>query len=146
MKGKKLIVSIIPIIALVALIVAETGGVTNNRVRTDFDFLSLNIEVTKEGTGDRVAQSGNKVKVDYTGTLKDGTKFDSSKDRNESFEFILGTGAVIKGWEEGLLGMKVGETRLIQIPSNFGYGSLGSGIIPPNAGLIFEVEMLEITD
>ena len=96
------------------------------------------------GTGDE-AKSGQTVVVHYTGWLTDGTKFDSSKDRNQPFSFPLGQGRVIKGWDEGVVGMKVGGTRLLNIPSDLGYGASGAGgVIPPNARLKFEVELLEL--
>lgn len=105
---------------------------------------SLKIETLKEGTG-AAAKNGDTVSVHYTGTLIDGTKFDSSLDRGEPFSFTLGEGRVIAGWEQGILGMKVGEQRKLFIPSALAYGSSGAGgIIPPNAPLIFEVELLEI--
>jgi FKBP-type peptidyl-prolyl cis-trans isomerase FkpA len=89
------------------------------------------------------AASGQRVKVHYTGWLTDGTKFDSSKDRDDPFVFPLGGGHVIKGWDEGVQGMKVGGTRLLTIPPALGYGSGGAGgVIPPNATLLFEVELL----
>jgi len=85
------------------------------------------------------------VVVHYTGWLEDGTKFDSSLDRNTPFDFSLGAGQVIKGWEEGVTGMQSGGKRKLTIPSNLGYGSRGAGgVIPANATLIFEVELLEI--
>jgi FKBP-type peptidyl-prolyl cis-trans isomerase FkpA len=104
----------------------------------------LRYEDIEPGTGD-TAQSGQKAKVHYTGWLTNGEKFDSSKDRNEPFEFKLGAGQVIKGWDEGVAGMKVGGKRRLTIPPALGYGSRGAGgVIPPNAELIFEVELLGV--
>ena len=102
----------------------------------------LQYEEIKEGNGAE-AKAGNRVIVHYTGWLTDGTKFDSSKDRNEPFDFNLGRGEVIKGWDEGVQGMKVGGIRKLTIPANLGYGARGAGgVIPPNATLVFEVEFL----
>jgi FKBP-type peptidyl-prolyl cis-trans isomerase FkpA len=96
------------------------------------------------GEGD-VAAAGKNVTVHYTGCLTDGKKFDSSKDRNDPFVFPLGGGRVIKGWDEGVAGMKVGGKRKLTIPSALGYGSRGAGgVIPPNATLVFEVELLGV--
>lgn len=104
----------------------------------------LQIEDTVVGNGAE-AKTGDMVSVHYTGWLTNGSKFDSSKDRNQAFEFPLGAGRVIKGWDEGVTGMKVGGTRKLTIPSDLGYGARGAGgVIPPNATLIFEVELLEI--
>jgi FKBP-type peptidyl-prolyl cis-trans isomerase len=98
----------------------------------------------KEGTGD-AAKAGDTVQVHYTGWLKDGTKFDSSLDRKEPFEFPLGKGRVIKGWDEGVAGMKPGGKRKLIIPPELGYGKRGAGNkIPPDAELTFEVELLKI--
>ena len=96
------------------------------------------------GTG-ATAAPGNKVKVHYSGFLTTGEKFDSSRDRGEPFSFPLGQGQVIKGWDEGVAGMKVGGQRQLRIPPQLGYGAAGAGgAIPPNATLIFDVELLEV--
>jgi len=96
------------------------------------------------GSGNAAA-SGQKVSVHYTGWLTNGTKFDSSKDRGEPFIFPLGKGHVIKGWDEGVAGMKVGGKRKLTIPAALGYGARGAGgVIPPNATLVFEVELLDV--
>ena len=106
----------------------------------------LQYEDTVIGTGAN-AQAGQKVKVHYTGWLYNdgvqGAKFDSSKDRGQPFEFSLGAGQVIKGWDEGVQGMAVGGTRRLVIPAALGYGARGAGgVIPPNATLLFEVDFL----
>lgn len=96
------------------------------------------------GEGD-AAGAGQRVSVHYTGWLTDGTKFDSSKDRNDPFDFPLGAGHVIRGWDEGVQGMQVGGVRKLTIPPALGYGARGAGgVIPPNATLVFEVELLKI--
>jgi peptidylprolyl isomerase/FKBP-type peptidyl-prolyl cis-trans isomerase FkpA len=104
----------------------------------------LKIEDLVVGTGIE-AVAGKTISVHYTGTLTDGTKFDSSKDRGTPFEFTLGAGQVIQGWDQGFAGMKVGGKRKLTIPASLGYGSQGAGgVIPPNATLIFEVELLGV--
>lgn len=96
------------------------------------------------GTGE-VAKAGQTVSVHYTGWLTNGTKFDSSVDRGQPFSFPLGAGRVIKGWDEGVQGMKVGGKRKLTIPANLGYGARGAGgVIPPNATLVFDVELLSV--
>jgi FKBP-type peptidyl-prolyl cis-trans isomerase len=98
----------------------------------------------KKGTGP-VAKAGDTVRVHYTGWLTNGTKFDSSVDRGDPLEFKLGAGMVIKGWDEGVTGMKVGQKRQLQIPPALGYGERGAGaVIPPNAELIFDVELVGV--
>ena len=111
----------------------------------------LQYEDTVAGTGD-TARSGHHVSVHYTGWLHDpsrpdgrGAKFDSSKDRGQPFVFGLGQGQVIRGWDEGVQGMKVGGTRVLTIPAELGYGARGAGgVIPPNATLVFEVDLLGV--
>jgi FKBP-type peptidyl-prolyl cis-trans isomerase FkpA len=96
------------------------------------------------GTG-KAAKAGDTVRVHYTGTLMSGAKFDSSRDRGTPFDFVLGTGGVIKGWDQGVVGMKVGGKRRLVIPQAFGYGEAGSPPnIPPKAGLKFDIELLDV--
>ena len=104
----------------------------------------LQYEDLSEGAG-AAAKAGDSIEVHYTGWLANGTKFDSSLDRGRPFGFQLGAGRVIKGWDEGVAGMKVGGKRKLVIPAALGYGARGaSGVIPPNAELTFEVELLGI--
>jgi FKBP-type peptidyl-prolyl cis-trans isomerase len=104
----------------------------------------LVIEELRPGTGAE-ARSGNTVTVHYVGTLTNGTKFDSSRDRGKGFTFSLGKGQVIKGWDQGVAGMKVGQLRKLTIPPHLAYGAGGfPPVIPPNSTLVFEVELLEV--
>ena len=104
----------------------------------------LQYEDLQQGSGAEAVR-GRPVSVHYTGWLTDGTKFDSSVDRGQPFTFPLGAGRVIKGWDEGVAGMKVGGKRRLTIPPDLGYGAQGAGgVIPPNATLIFDVELLDV--
>ncbi len=103
----------------------------------------LKIEDLTIGEGEEI-KSGDTVTVHYSGTLEDGTKFDSSYDRKEPFQTQIGVGKVIKGWDEGIVGMKVGGKRKLTIPPDLGYGANATGPIPPNSTLIFEVELLNV--
>ena len=105
---------------------------------------ALQLEDLEEGNG-AVAEKGRTVSVHYTGWLTDGRKFDSSKDRGQPFDFPLGAGHVIRGWDEGVVGMREGGRRKLTIPPEMGYGARGAGgVIPPNATLVFEVELLKV--
>ena len=106
--------------------------------------MSLIIEDIETGSGTE-AEKGRRISVHYTGRLADGSKFDSSLDRGQPFEFKLGAGQVIRGWDEGFGGMKEGGKRKLTIPPEMGYGARGAGgVIPPNATLVFEVELLKV--
>jgi FKBP-type peptidyl-prolyl cis-trans isomerase len=144
----------IAIIVIVVLLIA-VGGYSLYKSQSpsapeisDADLITtssgLQYQDLEVGAGAQ-AKPGDQVSVHYTGWLEDGTKFDSSLDRNEPFQFQLGAGMVIKGWDEGVSDMKVGGKRKLVIPSNLGYGAAGAGgVIPPNATLFFEVELLAI--
>lgn len=119
---------------------SPTGG---ENMDTNAQGTNLKVEDMEIGTGD-IAQAGKKVTVHYTGTLTDGTKFDSSVDRNQPFTFTLGAGEVIQGWDQGVAGMKVGGKRKLTIPPSLGYGSRATGPIPANSTLLFDVELLKV--
>lgn len=149
--GSKFLFFVVPVfaIAIIGILLLFSNSsekIDNLNVAGDMDnidFETLRIDVLQEGDG-REAESGDEISVNYRGTLKDGTEFDSSYSRNEPFTFVLGIGQVIQGWDEGVEGMKVGEKRRLEIPSSMGYGEFGTGPIPGNAGLVFEVELISI--
>ena len=114
---------------------------SNPEVTTESGLKYVDLTV---GTG-REAAAGNHVSVHYTGWLTNGTKFDSSVDRRDPFSFPIGAGKVIRGWDEGVAGMKVGGKRKLTIPPQLGYGARGAGgVIPPNTTLVFDVEQLQV--
>lgn len=124
----------------------EEGKQTVERIKTGS---GLEYEIREVGTG-ASPKAGQQVTVHYTGWLNNnnepGKKFDSSLDRGQPFAFKIGVGQVISGWDEGVMGMKIGETRRLFIPAHLGYGSRGAGgVIPPNASLIFDVELIKIS-
>ena len=149
MENKGIIAGVIVIIFLGVIFVVTNRPVENARnyeSSTETGKLTELIkETTKEGTGDRQVQIGDKIAVHYVGTLKNGTKFDSSRDRNQPFEFTVGQG-VIQGWSEGTIGMKLGEIRKLSIPSDLGYGDEGTTGIPGGSDLYFEIELLNFVN
>ncbi len=134
-------VIIVAVVALAAGLAMKFMGKTTAMITKGLQSETL---VSADGTP---IKKGQLAKVHYTGWLTDGTKFDSSKDRGEPFEFRVGDGQVIKGWDLGVEGMKVGETRKLTIDAELGYGARGAGnVIPPNSTLVFEVDLLGIAD
>jgi FKBP-type peptidyl-prolyl cis-trans isomerase FkpA len=134
------------IVALAAIACSQPAASQPSTSAAKEITMADGLKVTDDqvGTGAE-AQPGKTVSVHYTGWLLDGTKFDSSRDRNQPFSFPLGGGQVIKGWDEGVAGMKVGGKRTLVIPPDLGYGARGAGgVIPPNATLKFEVELLSV--
>ena len=155
---KKLVISALVIVSIIAVTGCCNSNKNGNDIKAeqakDINMAKqkttsgLEYEVIKEGTGE-TPKKGQKVTVHYTGWLdkngEPGTKFDSSVDRGEPFVFTIGVGQVIKGWDEGVMLMKVGEKRRLIIPAALGYGDSGAGrIIPPRATLIFDVDLIKI--
>lgn len=123
---------------------AELQQALIDAVDSNGNFSRMVIDDIKVGNG-KEAKDGNTVLVHYAGTLQDGTEFDNSRERNQPFEFKIGAGTVISGWEEGLLGMKEGGERILVIPPEKGYGEQGMGPIPGDATLVFKIELLEVS-
>lgn len=151
MKDKKTIIVVLISIVVVGLLIGGglVGGLfTNNKTQENNTMTTntnsqLQIKDTQEGTG-AVAVAGKTVTVHYTGVFADGKKFDSSVDRGTPFTFTLGSGMVIKGWDIGVEGMKVGGKRILVIPPDLAYGPNDYGPIPGNSTLIFEIELLDV--
>lgn len=159
--SKKVLAAIVLILVVVGAFLVlknnETEKMSNNPVNSEpkteavasssgqiVTESGLKIEEIKVGEGKEV-KPGDTVTIHYAGTLENGKKFDSSYDRNEPFQTQIGVGQVIEGWDEGVVGMKVGGKRKLTIPSDLAYGERGAGgVIPPNATLIFELELLDV--
>jgi FKBP-type peptidyl-prolyl cis-trans isomerase len=148
-------ISILAILLIIFLVIGfvfikkqnynENSLENNEKIIIKQKNMEVKKEILKEGSGEQQVVKGNSVSVHYTGTFEDGAKLDSSVDRNQPFNFTVGIGQVIPGWDEGLIGMKIGEKSKLTIPPEMGYGPAGiPGAIPPNSTLIFEVELLEI--
>lgn len=141
---------VVLVILIVSLLIVVVVGIfylmglfQNRNANSMFEIQGMKVEILKQGSGVEVKTSDS-VTVHYAGTLPDGTKIESSVDRNAPLTFQLGRGTVIQGWELGVAGMKAGEKRRLTIPPELAYGTFGFLMIPPNATLIFEVEMLKI--
>ncbi len=139
------IVAIVVVLAIAGTAVAylianRTGNGSGTEITTASGLKYVDLT---QGTGE-TPQTGQTLTVHYTGTLQNGRKFDSSVDRGTPYQFRVGTGSVIKGWDEGLMGMKVGGKRKLIIPPSLGYGAAGTPSIPPNSTLLFDVELLGV--
>eukprot|EP01027_Heterolobosea_sp_BB2_P023759 GEZU01035749.1.p2 GENE.GEZU01035749.1~~GEZU01035749.1.p2 ORF type:complete len:141 (+),score=39.87 GEZU01035749.1:60-482(+) len=137
--SRTVFIATVLLVVILAIIcsVADAGKYDN------VDRLQVGVKYRPE-TCERKTKTGDRIRVHYTGTLTDGTEFDSSRKRNDPFTFTLGAGQVIKGWDQGLLGACVGEKRKLVIPAHLGYGDRGTGRIPGGATLIFETEIVGI--
>jgi FKBP-type peptidyl-prolyl cis-trans isomerase len=162
MLDKKMIAfGAVAVVAVAAVMMLVSGQKENNNKQKTMDETSskpassqaagyvpqvegVTIEVLAPGAGEKAVKKGDDIQVHYTGTLPDGTEFDSSVKRNRPISFRIGTGSVIPGWDQGLLGMQVGEKRKLTISPEMGYGAEANGPIPANSTLIFEVELLGI--
>lgn len=136
-------VALIVVIWGIYFIIANSNGELGGGSPKEIDVQGVKVEILTQGSGEG-AKEGDKVTTHYTGTLQNGTKFDSSRDRNAPFTFELGKGKVIKGWDIGVMGMKVGEKRKLTIPPELAYKSIELPKIPANSTLIFEIELLKI--
>ena len=138
------VLTVVSICALLAACAPTPTPISQGGNKVVTTASGLQYEDIVVGTGASPAP-GKTVTVHYTGTLTNGTKFDSSRDRGQPFQFVIGVGQVIKGWDEGVMSMKVGGRRKLTIPPQLGYGAQGAGgVIPPNATLIFDVELLDV--
>jgi FKBP-type peptidyl-prolyl cis-trans isomerase len=144
---KTAILSTLALVAVSSLLIAAEPATnpTTTAPTTQERTTASGLKIIEVQDSDGGAKPGDTVWVQYTGKLTDGRKFDSSRDRGPAFQFVLGQGSVIKGWDEGVAGMKVGEKRQLIIPPQLGYGAQGySPDIPPNATLVFDVELMGI--
>lgn len=158
MKKKVLITLIVVVLVILGFILGRSKTVApttektepvkteavNNNSTNEKKPMGLEIKTTQEGIGDRAIKKGDHIFVHYTGKLTNGTVFDSSVTRGVPFDFTIGQGMVIAGWEQGFIGAKVGEKRTLTIPAEMGYGSRDMGSIPANSALIFDVEVISI--
>jgi FKBP-type peptidyl-prolyl cis-trans isomerase len=125
----------------------NTSTSSTSSQQTIQDITELAAQILQQGSGDRTVKSGDKITVNYIGMLLDGTKFDSSIDRGQPFSLTIGIGQVIPGWDQGIIGMKVGEKRRLFVPSELAYGEQGAGsLIKPNVDLVFDVELVSINN